>query len=124
MSDTHLILQAIDPIILLLSLGIVAVILSKQVGLGPIVGYLLLGLALSRMSHQILKNGNTIQTLSELGVVFLLFDIGLHFSFARMREQATNIFGFGPLQVLLGAVILGAGALLFGLGAGGASLLI
>ena len=118
MSDTHLILQTIDPIILLLSLEIVAVILSRQVGLSPIVGYLLLGLALSRTSHQILKNGNTIQTLSELGVVFLLFDIGLHFSLARMREQAANIFGFGPLQVLLGAVILGGSALLLGLGIG------
>jgi CPA2 family monovalent cation:H+ antiporter-2 len=118
MSDTHLILQAIDPIILLLSLGILAVILSKSVGLSPIVGYLLLGLALSRTSHQIFKNGNTIQTLSELGVVFLLFDIGLHFSFARMREQATNIFGFGPLQVLLGAIVIGGGAALFGLGIG------
>ena len=107
MADPHLIVDAIDPVILLLTLGIVAAILSRQLGLSPIVGYLLLGLGLSRISHQILGDGNNVRTLAELGVVFLLFDIGLHFSFARMREQAANIFGFGPLQVFLGALGMG-----------------
>ena len=41
-------------------------------------------------------------------MVFLLFDIGLHFSLARIRLQASDIFGFGPLQVLFGTVLLGS----------------
>ena len=45
--------------------------------------------------------------LAELGVVFLLFDIGLHFSLAHVREQAGDIFGFGPVQVLAGTAGLG-----------------
>src|ERR1700728_2301872 len=116
MTDTHQLLLAIDPIILLLSLGVVAVVATRHLGLSPIVGYLAIGLMLRAAGHTVFRNSNTIEVLSELGVVFLLFDIGLHFSFSRIRDQASNIFGFGPLQVLLGAAVIGLGAYaLFGL---------
>jgi Kef-type K+ transport system membrane component KefB len=116
MADAHQILLAIDPVILLLSLGIVGVIVTRHIGLSPIIGYLVIGLALRAAGHTVFKNSTTIEVLAELGVVFLLFDIGLHFSFSRIREQASNIFGFGPLQVVLGAAVIGLGAhALFGL---------
>jgi CPA2 family monovalent cation:H+ antiporter-2 len=123
MADSHLIFNIINPVITLLGLGIITVVVSKRAGLNPIVGYLLLGTLLSLSGPNFLGEGSTIETLSELGVVFLLFDIGLHFSFTRVQEQASNIFGFGPLQVLLGTIVLGGIARLFGLSAG-ASLLI
>lgn len=124
MMDTHSLLLAVDPVILLLSLGVIAVVATRHVGLSPIVGYLTIGLALRAAGHTVFKNSTTIEVLSELGVVFLLFDIGLHFSFSRIKEQAQNIFGFGPLQVLLGAAVIGVGAyLLFRLSAP-ASLLV
>lgn len=124
MTDTHQLLMAIDPVILLLSLGVVAVVATRHIGLSPIVGYLAIGLALRAAGHTVFKNSATIEVLSELGVVFLLFDIGLHFSFARIREQAANIFGFGPLQVVLGSAVIGGAAyLLFDLSAP-ASLLV
>jgi CPA2 family monovalent cation:H+ antiporter-2 len=47
--------------------------------------------------------------------VFLLFDIGLHFSLAHIREQARDIFGFGPVRMIAGTVALGSFGLLFGL---------
>jgi CPA2 family monovalent cation:H+ antiporter-2 len=109
-TDTHQILVAIDPVILLLSLGVVAVVATRHLGLSPIVGYLVMGLFLRVTGHTVFRNSNTIEVLSELGVVFLLFDIGLHFSFARIRDQVANIFGFGPLQVILGSIVLGVGA--------------
>jgi CPA2 family monovalent cation:H+ antiporter-2 len=123
MADSHLIFNIINPVITLLGLGIITVVVSKRAGINPIVGYLLLGTLLSLSGPKFLGEGSTIETLSELGVVFLLFDIGLHFSFTRVQEQASNIFGFGPLQVLLGTIVLGGIARLFGLSAG-ASLLI
>jgi Kef-type K+ transport system membrane component KefB len=113
MTDTHQLLMAIDPVILLLSLGMVAVVVTRHIGLSPIVGYLAIGLALRSAGQTVFENSTTIEVLSELGVVFLLFDIGLHFSFTRIREQAANIFGFGPLQILLGMVIIGVGAHFF-----------
>jgi CPA2 family monovalent cation:H+ antiporter-2 len=54
---------------------------------------------------------SAIQLLAELGVVFLLFEIGLHFSLKRIKEQASDIFAFGPLQILFATVGLGEWAL-------------
>jgi CPA2 family monovalent cation:H+ antiporter-2 len=56
-----------------------------------------------------------VSTLAEVGVVFLLFDIGLHFSLKHIREQAGDIFGFGPVQVLGATLGVALTAMLFGL---------
>jgi len=115
MADAHSILTAIVPVILLLALGVVAAVGSRAIGLSPIVGYLLLGLGLSGAEIDLLTDSASVATLAELGVVFLLFDIGLHFSLKHIREQARDIFGFGPVQVLAGTLALGLAAWAFGL---------
>src|ERR1700743_454883 len=112
MTDPHQLLTAIDPVILLRSLGVVAVVATRHIGLSPIVGYLAIGLALRIAGHTVFKNSTTIEGVSELGVVFLLFDVGLHFSFTRIRQQAGHILGFGPLQVALGTGGIAGGAYL------------
>jgi K+:H+ antiporter len=114
-ADAHGILSALVPVILLLTLGVIAAVASRAVGLSPIVGYLVLGLALSGLGLDLVTDSAMIATLAELGVVFLLFDIGLHFSLGHIREQARDIFGFGPVQVLTGTLALGLIGLLFGL---------
>jgi CPA2 family monovalent cation:H+ antiporter-2 len=122
MTEAHGILSALVPVILLLTLGVLAAVGSRAVGLSPIVGYLVLGLALSGTGVNLVADSATIATLAELGVVFLLFDIGLHFSLGHIRTQARDIFGFGPVQVLGGMVGLGLVALAFGLSPGAAFL--
>jgi CPA2 family monovalent cation:H+ antiporter-2 len=122
MADQHLIFDTIQPTILLLFFGIIAVIVSRRLKLNPIVGYLVLGVCLNFFGHSFLGDGGTVATLSELGVVFLLFDVGLHFSFTRVRERAGDIFGFGPLQVVLGTLFLAGFAFLCGLAFGQALL--
>jgi CPA2 family monovalent cation:H+ antiporter-2 len=122
MTEAHGVLSALIPIILLLTLGVLAAVGSRVIGLSPIVGYLALGLALSGTGVNLVADSATIVTLAELGVVFLLFDIGLHFSLGHIRTQAGDIFGFGPVQVLGGMAGLGAIALAFGLSPGAAFL--
>jgi Kef-type K+ transport system membrane component KefB len=116
------ILGAIVPVILLLTLGILAAIGSRSLRLSPIVGYLTLGVALGGSPLGGIFNTGAVQSLAELGVVFLLFDVGLHFSLRHVRQQAGDIFGFGPVQVAFGALGLGALAILFGLPPGPALL--
>ncbi|QJU60139.1 potassium transporter KefB [Sphingomonas sp. AP4-R1] len=106
------ILSAVLPVILLLALGVVTVIVSKAVRLGPIVGYLLLGVALS--SSGLVQSSDAVHILAELGVVFLLFDVGLHFSPRHLRDQVVDVFAFGPVQVA--ACTLGLGPLAIALG--------
>lgn len=109
------VLAALVPAIFLLAMGITAVMASRASRLSPIVGYLVLGLALNAGKVMILSDSGTVELLAELGVVFLLFDIGLHFSLKQIRHQAADIFGFGPLQILFGTILLGTLALLVGL---------
>lgn len=115
MADAHSILSALIPVITLLALGVAAAVGSRAVGFNPIVGYLVLGLGLGAAGMGVAFDTGTISTLAELGVVFLLFDIGLHFSLGHVRAQAGDIFGFGPVQVLAGTAGIGLVAFLSGL---------
>jgi predicted Kef-type K+ transport protein len=53
MADTHQILLAINPVILLVSLGIVGVIATRHIGLSPIIGYLVIEFALRVAGHTV-----------------------------------------------------------------------
>jgi CPA2 family monovalent cation:H+ antiporter-2 len=114
-TEAHGVLDAVAPVIVLLFLGVVAAVGSRALRLSPIVGYLVLGVALQASGMGAMAGTGSVALLAELGVVFLLFDIGLHFSLAHVREQARDIFGFGPVQVLTGTVGLGLVAWAVGL---------
>ena len=99
--DAHSVVATIQPAITLLGLGIGAALLSRACRLNPIVGYLGLGLGLSALGFADDFSGPIVATLAEAGVMFLLFNLGLHFSLSKIRAEAANIFGFGTLQMLV-----------------------
>ncbi len=108
--DAHSVVATIQPAITLLGLGIGAALVSRACRLNPIVGYLGLGLAIGTLGYADDFSGPVVAALAEAGVMFLLFNLGLHFSLGRIREEAANIFGFGSLQMLIAG---GAFAALF-----------
>jgi CPA2 family monovalent cation:H+ antiporter-2 len=63
----------------------------------------------------LIQESETTHLLAELGVVFLLFDIGLHFTLSNIWEARRDIFGLGPLQILLCGFVFGGIAVTFGL---------
>ena len=106
-------IDTLSPAILLLGLGIVAALAASAVRLSPIVGYLAVGLALAAFGEAERFEGPIVETLAEAGVMFLLFNLGLHFSLSTIRAEAANIFGFGTLQMLVsGGGFAGLGLLL------------
>jgi Kef-type K+ transport system membrane component KefB len=110
------------PVVILLFLGIATAILSRLIRVSPIVGYIVLG-TVARASGVPVPFGNsTVATLAELGVVFLLFDVGLHFSLKQISERSRDIFAFGPIQVLFATIALSLLAHLAGLEWGAATL--
>jgi Kef-type K+ transport system membrane component KefB len=109
-SDAHSVVATIQPAITLLGLGIGAALASRALRLNPIVGYLGLGLALASLGVARDFSGPVVAAMAEAGVMFLLFNLGLHFSLGRIRAEAGNIFGFGSLQMLVAG---GAFALMF-----------
>lgn len=108
--ETTQVVETIQPAIELLGLGIGAALLSRAVRLNPIVGYLALGFAIAALGYSENFSGPAVATMAEAGVMFLLFNLGLHFSLGRIRDEASNIFGFGTLQMVVAG---GAFALLF-----------
>lgn len=95
------VVATIQPAVMLLGLGIGAAIVSRAMKLNPIVGYLGLGLGIAALGYADDFSGPVVATLAEAGVMFLLFNLGLHFSLGRIRAEAGNIFGFGSLQMLV-----------------------
>jgi CPA2 family monovalent cation:H+ antiporter-2 len=114
MSDGQII-AALAPVIVLLFLGVIAAIGSRIVGVSPIVGYIVLGLILRAVGQSTIVTESALQFFAEMGVAFLLFEIGLHFSLRHIKEQASDIFAFGPLQIAFATVVLGLAAAGFGL---------
>jgi monovalent cation:H+ antiporter-2, CPA2 family len=112
MEEVH----ALAPVILLLLVGILAIALMRPVGLSPIVGYLAAGVVIGPHALGLVQESETTHLLAELGVVFLLFDIGLHFSLPSIWDARRDILGLGPLQIVLCGLAFGAiaGALGFG----------
>lgn len=103
-------INALIPVIILLLLGVLAIIVTRPFRLSPIVGYLVTGLAVGPHSLDLIPESHMTQLLAELGVVFLLFDIGLHFSLSSIWEVRRDIFVLAPLQIALcGIVFSGAG---------------
>lgn len=107
--------HVLTPIILLLVLGILAITLTRPLGLSPIVGYLVAGLIVGPHALGLIAESETTRLLAELGVVFLLFDIGLHFSLGSIWEARRDILGLAPVQVVLCGVVFGAIAVSLGL---------
>ena len=101
---------ALVPAITLLGFGAAAAPVSRALNLSPIVGYLLAGILIGPgMLNLIHESGGT-HLLAELGVVFLLFDIGMHVSLRELKESRSDLLGLAPMHLLLTGLI-SAGAL-------------
>lgn len=84
-------LVALAPVVILLGLGVGTVVASRMARTNPVVGYIVLGLALKSFGIDGAFPQGAIEIIAQLGVVFLLFDVGLHFSLHNVKEQAGDI---------------------------------
>lgn len=106
-------LTTLGPIVLVLFFGTATAIAARALRTSPIVGYIILGIAAHSLGFKTFDSA-TIDTLAQLGVIFLLFDIGLHFSWNMIRERAADIFAFGPIQILACTLLVGSIGVLAG----------
>jgi glutathione-regulated potassium-efflux system ancillary protein KefC len=80
--------------------AVVAVMISHKLGLGSVAGYLLAGIAIGPWGFQLVDTGAEIRAFAELGVVFLLFVIGLELEPKRLWTMRHKLLGLGLSQVL------------------------
>ncbi|MGN7727287.1 monovalent cation:proton antiporter-2 (CPA2) family protein [Luteimonas sp. 22616] len=88
--------------------AVIAVPVFKKLGLGAVLAYLAAGVVLGPDGFGLVRDTDRILNAAEIGVVMLLFVIGLELSPARLRVMRRPVFVSGGLQVLLSALALGA----------------
>ncbi len=92
--------------VLFLFAAVVAVPLAARLGIGAVLGYLLAGIAIGPWGLGFISDVDEILHFSELGVVFLMFIIGLELNPSKLWALRRSIFGVGAAQVLISAAIL------------------
>jgi CPA2 family monovalent cation:H+ antiporter-2 len=111
MSEPH---ALFSEALLLLGGAVVSAPLFKRLGLGTVLGYIAAGVVIGPIAHAI-SGGGEILSVAELGVVFLLFIIGLELKLSRLWQLRKDIFGLGTGQVLISGALLTALAYYTGL---------
>ncbi|MGF0537120.1 monovalent cation:proton antiporter-2 (CPA2) family protein [Agrobacterium sp. ES01] len=91
--------------LLLLGGAVVAAPLFRKIGLGTVLGYLTAGVVIGPVLH-LITGAEEILSIAELGVVFLLFVIGLELNLSRLWRMRADIFGLGTAQVMLAGLAL------------------
>ena len=99
---------------------------ALRLRVNPVLGYLAVGGAIGPfglglwaadmplLSHLVISDLEGVRTLAELGIIFLLFTIGLELSLDRLWAMRRLVFGLGGLQVCVTAAAIAAVALAFG----------
>jgi CPA2 family monovalent cation:H+ antiporter-2 len=99
---------------------------ALRLRVNPVLGYLAVGGAIGPfglglwaadmplLSHLVISDLEGVRTLAELGIIFLLFTIGLELSLDRLWAMRRLVFGLGGLQVCVTAAVIAAIALAFG----------
>jgi monovalent cation:proton antiporter-2 (CPA2) family protein len=101
--------------LLLLAVAVICVPLGRLLRLSPIVAYLAAGVVVGPFGLALVRERETIVAVSELGVVLLLFLIGLELEFSRLLALRRAIFGLGAAQLAVTAAVLGGLAYALGL---------
>ena len=93
---------------------VIIVPLFKRIKVSPILGYLTVGAIIGPFSLGWVPEVKGVHQVAELGVIFLLFTIGLELSFERLKAYSRLIFGLGAAQVSVSAILIGAFAYAWG----------
>ncbi len=124
--EGHVEAGAYKDVVLFLATAGVVVPLFRRWNISPILGFLGAGVllgpyGLGRLADELqwlsfitIENPEELAQLAELGVVFLLFTIGLELSWERLRAMRKFVFGLGALQVGVGLAVPALVALAFG----------
>lgn len=99
-------------ILILIAAAVFVVMIFKKLNISPVLGYLVAGAAIGDYGFKIVYYKQT-ELLAELGVVFLLFAIGLELSIERLKAMRKYVFGLGSLQVVITTIILSAIVVIF-----------
>jgi monovalent cation:proton antiporter-2 (CPA2) family protein len=114
MASTASHVSFLPPILTFCGAAVVAVPVFRLLGLSAVLGYLAAGVAIGPSGLSLVEDPETIATVAELGVVLLLFIIGLELKLSHLLEMKGDIFGLGFAQMAVTTLCLGAAAYAIG----------
>ncbi len=100
-------------LIVLLAVAMLLGVIAERLKQSAVVGYMLAGVIVAN-AGQALGNPGNVETLAELGVILLMFTIGLEFNWSRLKRLGLTALGAGTLQITLTiavAMVIGTAAL-------------
>ena len=109
--------QLFADLLIILLVSVPVAFLCLRLKLPLLVGLMLTGIAIGPYGLGLIKEVETIEVLAEIGVMLLLFTIGLEFSLSRLREMKKLVMLGGGLQVVITVAVFAGVAVLFGRGA-------
>ncbi|MGZ5468717.1 MAG: monovalent cation:proton antiporter-2 (CPA2) family protein [Candidatus Aminicenantales bacterium] len=95
-------------LVVVLAASVLIIYVSHKLKLPSVVGFLLTGVLIGPGGLSLVRNVGTVRTLAEIGVVMLLFTIGLEFEPARLKRIRRNFLWGGSLQVVLTIAVCAA----------------
>ena len=104
----------LTPIVFLVT-AVLLVPLAQRLGLGSVLGYLIGGAIIGPWGLGLIGEVELIGHVAEIGVVLMLFLIGLELQPAKLMEMRQLVLGGGALQMATGGIVLGAAAWLLGM---------
>jgi len=93
-------------ILIFLTAAVVLLPIVQRLKSTSIIGFLVVGLIIGPYGFGLIQDSVSIHQLAELGVVFLLFNIGLELSLSRLKMLGKYVFGLGVLQVCFSAFVI------------------
>jgi glutathione-regulated potassium-efflux system ancillary protein KefC/glutathione-regulated potassium-efflux system protein KefB len=105
----------LQEVVIYLLAALITVPISRKLGFGSVLGYLAAGIIIGPFGLGFVKDAEHILHFAELGVVFLLFIIGLELQPSRLWVLRRMIFGLGSTQVVISAGLIAVIGYMFGL---------
>ncbi|WP_434596630.1 cation:proton antiporter [Pseudomonas sp. R4-83] len=102
-------------LLIILASSLVVIALFRRLRLPPVLGYLCVGLLVGPSAFDWVNESEHLPDVAELGVVFLLFSLGLEFSLSKMIALRQVVFRLGSQQVLISTALLGLLLILLGM---------
>lgn len=98
-------LSFLEELLVVFCASLATTLLFRRIQLPPIVAYIVAGVLVGPYTLSLVGDPQSFALVAEFGVAFLLFSIGLEFSFKQMVSLRFAVFGLGALQVLVCSVV-------------------
>jgi CPA2 family monovalent cation:H+ antiporter-2 len=108
-------LQILNAIVLIFGISLIVGLLFNPLRIPPLVGFILTGIIVGPNVLGIVQSVEEVNILAEIGIILLLFTIGLEFSFAHLWQMRNVLLISGSIQVFLTFLVSFAVATLIGL---------